>query len=77
MKLLLEELNLAKLEQLTLLIEKAGGINHLSKMLDLEYSKVHGWEVRKQISPAGARMVEKHETLGKFFKAKDLRPDKF
>lgn len=59
------------------LIETAGGATHLAKMLGENIMVVKGWVDRDQISPKGAEKVEKHPTLGKKFKAVDLRPDKF
>lgn len=73
--LTLEELIKVQKEQLDDLLGEAGGVNHLAKMLNLHYTTVKGWEGRGRISKDGAQMVGKHKTLGKHYKAKDLRPD--
>lgn len=57
------------------LLHVAGGVSHLSKMLDLPYTTVKGWEERGRISKEGARKVSLHPTLGKEFLIFDLRPD--
>lgn len=75
MNLTLDELQQAHKEQLDKLIAEAGGVNHLSKMLNLPYTTVKGWEDRGRISKSGASMVEEHGSLGEHYKAKDLRPD--
>ena len=71
----LKELEILQQQQLTKLLEHTGGTMHLSKMLDVSYMMVRGWTNRGRISKEGARQVEEHKTLGKIFKAIDLRPD--
>ncbi len=71
----LEQLEAVQKEQLTLLIEKCGGINHLAKMLGVHYMTVKGWEERGRISKDGAIKVERHDTLKGWFTALNLRPD--
>lgn len=69
------ELKIVHKEQLDKLINDVGGVNHLSKMVNLHYTTVRGWEERGRISKEGARLVESHPSLGVHYKAKDLRPD--
>lgn len=62
-------------EALDKLIIEAGGATHLAKMLDLERMVVIGWQERGRVSFKGATMVGDHPTLGKKFRAEELRPD--
>jgi len=73
--LTLDELKKAHKEQLDTLIDEAGGVNHLSKMLNLHYTTVKGWQERGRISKEGASLVEAHGSLGEHYKAIELRPD--
>ncbi len=57
------------------LINQAGGVNDLARMLTLPYMTVRGWSDRGQISKKGAILVEQHASLGVYFKAISLRPD--
>ena len=65
-------------QRLDELIDAAGSVNHLSKMLGLPYHTVRSWHDRGRISKLGARGVERHPVLGekgKGFTRKYLRPD--
>jgi hypothetical protein len=77
MKLTEAQLNTIQLEQLEKLIATAGSVNHLAKMLEIHYMTVQGWHKRERISKGGAELVAEHPTLGKKFRAIDLRPDIF
>ena len=75
LELTLKELETVQKEQLSKLLDDAGGINHLAKMLNQHYMTVKGWDERGRISKDGAKLVEDHPSLGEYHKAKDLRPD--
>ena len=75
MDLTLEQLNAHKKEALERLIEDAGSVNHLARMLNIHLMTVRGWVGRNAISKQGATLVEDHPTLGEYYKAIDLRPD--
>ncbi len=75
LELTLNELVHAQKEQMDKLLDKVGGVGHLSKMIDINYTTVKGWADRGRISKKGAEAVEEHPRLGKHFKAIDLRPD--
>lgn len=75
LELTLEELNKVQKEALDKLVSDVGGVNHLSKMLNVHYTTIKGWIDRGRISKEGARAVEAHPRLGRSFKAIDLRPD--
>lgn len=68
----LNEYKQKKLDELT---EYAGSPTHLSRMLGVGKGVTDAWVRRGQISRHGARLVEKHPTLGEVFTAKKLRPD--
>lgn len=70
-----EELETAQKERLTELVEFAGGITFLSKMLNVPLPTVKGWIARERISKEGAKLVKKNESLNKKFTAEYLRPD--
>ena len=70
-----EELEIAQKVRLTELIEFASGYPFLAKMLNVHVSTVQGWILRGRISKAGAKLVEKNNSLNKKFKAEYLRPD--
>lgn len=75
LELTLTELENVQKQKLTELLEQVGGVNHLSKMLNIGYMNVKGWEDRGRISRTGAMLVEGHGSLGEHWKAIDLRPD--
>ena len=75
LQLTLDELAKVQQDELEKLIEQVGGMNHLSKMLNVSYMVVKGWNDRGRISKGGAKLVEEHGSLGEYFKAKTLRPD--
>lgn len=61
--------------QLNKLLVITDGYYHLAMMLGIPPNTAKGWEQRGRISKAGAKQVEAHPTLGKKFKAKQLRPE--
>jgi len=61
--------------ELGYLLSQAGTAAHLARMLNVSSMCVQGWINRGRISKAGAKLVESHVELGKYHKAKDLRPD--
>lgn len=71
----LEQLNKLHRDALESLVDTAGTHTHLAKMLGIDAMTTKGWLNRGRISKAGAKLVESHPTLGKQFKAVDLRPD--
>lgn len=75
LKYTLNELTEKQADSLEELVNFAGSPSHLAKMLNKDFMVVKGWLHRRRISKQGAILVEKHPTLGKRFKAIDLRPD--
>jgi len=75
MELTLEQLEKHKKEILEQLIEDAGSVTHLARMLNINPMTPRGWVERNSISKAGAKLVADHPTLGEYYKAIDLRPD--
>lgn len=71
----LEQLNVDHKKKLDALIDEAGSISHLSRMLNINLDTVYGWTVRGRISKNGALRVVQHKVLGKKFKVIDLRPE--
>lgn len=69
--------DIARLQKQTLsdLVRKAGSVRMLAFMLDVPVQTVRSWLERGRISKRGAKQVEDHITLGKTYKAVDLRPD--
>lgn len=57
------------------LVALGDGRAYLSRMLGLPLGTINSWIDRGRISKDGARLVESHKYLGKFIKAKELRPD--
>ncbi len=75
LQLTLDELIKKQKEELTRLLDQAGGCTHLAKMLNLSQSTVMGWEKRGRISKKGALRVGEHMALCEQFDARELRPD--
>ncbi len=71
----LEQLAEAQRKGLQALIEEAGSVAHLARMIGYGYDTVRGWEQRGRISESGALAVAGHPTLGPLFPAIKLRPD--
>ena len=70
-----KQLEIIQRQQLEKLINKAGTIAHLARMLDEDYMTVKGWVNRGRISKNGALKVEENKELRKHFTALNLRPD--
>ncbi len=49
------------------ILDTAGSMSHLSKMIDVPYTTIQGWISRGQISAKGAKVITSHPKLGKAF----------
>lgn len=70
-----EQLHELQNERLGELIDMAGNMSHLARMLNVPFPTVQGWRNAGRISKAGAQLVAEHEMLGGFFTATYLRPE--
>lgn len=71
----LEQIAKVQREGLQALIEKAGSIAHLGRMIDVPDGVVRSWYSRGRVSREGALAVAGHPTLGPLFPVTKLRPD--
>lgn len=71
----LEQLTTAQRVAIMKLIETAGSISHLARMLGVKAATVQGWSDRGRISKSGAKLVAKHPELRSKFHEYDLRPE--
>ena len=69
------ELDSVKSYMLNKLINHAGTISYLSRMLDVSVSTINGWVLRKAISKKGAIIVSFNDNLNRTFTPLLLRPD--
>lgn len=69
------ELDKLQKSNLTSLIQYAGGISHLSKMVSLPVTTIQGWVRRGRISKKAAVTISVKEAFSKKFTAEILRPD--
>lgn len=69
------ELKKVNTYMLNRLIKFAGGLSHLSRMIDTPITTLQGWVRRGAVSKKGAVLISFNNSLNKVYTPKFLRPD--